>query len=300
MLAVATEVDAAARGPAAGLRAEIRRNPRDRAGRPGPGAAGAALVAERQREVAAVSRAGRGPVGLGRRARRRRSCSTARSSRSTRRGRPAGFQRLQGRINVSVPGYRSSAPPQTPAEQPTALMIFDLLRDGDVDWRPRPLHERRAALEARVADLGSPLLRLTPQVAGDGRALLRASQARGLGGAAGQGRRRRRTAPAAHAPSGASCKIQQQDEFVVAGWTEPRGTRTQFRRARSWRPTTPTARLVYVGDVGTGFTGAELDRVAARLAALATDRVRSTRRPRRRPSRTGCGRSWSCRCGIPR
>ena len=66
-------------------------------------------------------------------------------------GEPAGFQRLQGRINVSVPGYRSSAPPQTPAEQPTALMIFDLLRDGEVDWRPRPLVERRVALEARVA-----------------------------------------------------------------------------------------------------------------------------------------------------
>ena len=45
-------------------------------------------------------------------------------------GAPAGFQRLQGRINVSVPGYRSSAPAQTPAEQPAALMIFDLLRDG--------------------------------------------------------------------------------------------------------------------------------------------------------------------------
>ena len=84
------------------------------------------------------------------------------------RGRPAGFQRLQGRINVSVPGYRTSAKPQSPAEQPTALIVFDLLRDGDVDWRARPLHARRAALVTRCAAMEGPSLRVSEQVAADG------------------------------------------------------------------------------------------------------------------------------------
>ena len=81
---------------------------------------------------------------------RRRSCSTARSSRSTPKGRPAGFQRLQGRIHVSVPGYRSSTPIRRPEEQPTAFIAFDLLRDGDDDLRALPLTERRARARGAV------------------------------------------------------------------------------------------------------------------------------------------------------
>lgn len=54
-------------------------------------------------------------------------------------GRAAGFQRLQGRINIAVPGFRSSAPPQTADQQPAAIVAFDLLREGDADLRSRPL-----------------------------------------------------------------------------------------------------------------------------------------------------------------
>src|SRR6478672_13041118 len=39
-------------------------------------------------------------------------------------GRPAGFQRLQNRIHVSVPGYRSSKPILHPDEQPAAFIAF--------------------------------------------------------------------------------------------------------------------------------------------------------------------------------
>jgi bifunctional non-homologous end joining protein LigD len=169
---------------------------------------------------------------------------------------------------VSVPGYRSSAPAQTPAEQPTAFVAFDLLRDGDVDWRPRPLRERRKALEARCRDMGSPLLRISRQVVGHGHALYAEAEregwegllVKGLESAYRSGKR---------SPEWRKFKILQQDEFVIAGWTDPRGTRNHFGAlilgARGEDGT-----LDYVGDVGTGFTGAELDRVAALLAPLAT------------------------------
>ena len=184
------------------------------------------------------------------------------------RGRPAGFQRLQGRINVSVPGYRSSAKPQSPAEQPTALVVFDLLRDGDVDWRARPLHARRAALVARCAAMTGPTLRVSEQVTGDGHALYARAHDEGWEGllvkvADSPYRAGRRT------PEWRKFKIQRQDEFIVAGWTEPKGARHGFG-ALILGARAADGTLTYVGDVGTGFSGAELDRVFAMLETLAT------------------------------
>ena len=184
-------------------------------------------------------------------------------------GRPAGFQRLQGRINVSVPGYRSSAPSQTPAEQPTAFVAFDLLREGDDDLRSRPLTDRRAALVARCADLGSPLLRLSEQAVGDGRALYALADTQGW-----EGLVVKRAASRYHAGKRTTewqkLKIQLQDEFVVGGWTPPKGTRRHFG-ALILGTSGADGTVTYVGDVGTGFPEAELDRVAALLHALATD-----------------------------
>src|SRR5476651_594924 len=111
-------------------------------------------------------------------------------------GNPTGFQQLQGRINLggresfpisvskqhsrraadtetgSRPQRRAtdtendSRPPQT-----VAFIVFDLLRDGKIDYRDRPLVERRAALERLFARARPPLLRISAQVRGDGRAL---------------------------------------------------------------------------------------------------------------------------------
>ncbi len=185
------------------------------------------------------------------------------------RGDAAGFQKLQGRINVSVPGYRSSAPARTADEQPAAFVAFDLLRDGDTDLRAQPLTARRAALEARVAGWRSPLLRLSEQAVGDGRALYARADRDGWEGlvvkrAAGPYRAGKRS------PEWQKLKIQLQDEFVVGGWTAPRGTRRHFG-ALILGTMRPDGRLTYVGDVGTGFPDAELDRLAGLLAALATN-----------------------------
>src|SRR5262245_35497249 len=95
------------------------------------------------------------------------------------RGRPAGFQRLQHRINVSVPGFRSKKAILPPDEQPAAFIAFDLLRRGDQDLRDKTLEERRAALESLFDDhpSDSPLLRLTEQARGDGRKLMARAEA---------------------------------------------------------------------------------------------------------------------------
>jgi len=184
-------------------------------------------------------------------------------------GAAAGFQRLQGRINVSVPGYRSSAPAQTPDEQPAAFVAFDLLRDGELDLRSSPLTARRAALEARLAGGTSRLLRLSEQAIGDGRALYARADRDGWEGlvvkrAAGPYRAGKRS------PEWQKLKIQLQDEFVVGGWTAPRGARRHFG-ALILGTANADGTLTYVGDVGTGFPESELDRLAALLGSLATD-----------------------------
>src|SRR5688572_28057804 len=82
-------------------------------------------------------------------------------------GRPAGFQKLQGRIHDL--GARDVE--RLDAAQPTAFLAFDLLRDGSEDVRGLPLSHRRQLLEAHVRRHLSPTLRLSEQVTGDGRGL---------------------------------------------------------------------------------------------------------------------------------
>jgi bifunctional non-homologous end joining protein LigD len=177
-------------------------------------------------------------------------------------GRPAGFQRLQNRIHVNVPGYRSSKPILSHDEQPTAFVAFDVLRDGATDLRARPLTERRAHLERLFQKHKPPnsALRLSEQVAGDGRALYERAQREGWEGllvkhATSVYRDGRRS------PEWQKLKITKQDEFVVGGWTEPKGTRVYFGSLILGRFDPPSGKLIHVGDVGTGFTGAELERL---------------------------------------
>src|SRR6478735_824409 len=82
-------------------------------------------------------------------------------------GRPAGFQRLQGRIHL----VDARDVEKIDKAQPVALVAFDLLRDGDEDVRGLPLTERRARLERRLGALTSDTIRISEQVAADGRSL---------------------------------------------------------------------------------------------------------------------------------
>jgi bifunctional non-homologous end joining protein LigD len=175
--------------------------------------------------------------------------------------RPAGFQRLQNRIHVTVPGYRSSKPLMSHEEQPTAFIAFDLLREGDADLRGLPLTQRRAQLERLFARFEPPndALRLSEQVPADGRALYARAQAEGWEGLLVKyGRSVYRDGR--RSPEWQKLKITKQDEFVVGGWTEPKGARVFFGSLILGRYD-ESGELVHVGDVGTGFDGAELERL---------------------------------------
>lgn len=174
------------------------------------------------------------------------------------RGEPVSFQHLQSRINRKHIGPADDAP--------SAFIAFDLLRDGPHDLRGLPLTARRAALERVFGDPGSPLLRLTPQVGQDGRDMYREAMARGWEGLIAK-RASSRYFSGKRSTDWAKLKLQHAQEFVVGGWTEPRGSRAQLG-ALLLGVHDDESRFTYVGHVGTGFTDAELGRLMKALAPL--------------------------------
>jgi DNA ligase-1 len=78
---------------------------------------------------------------------------------------PAPFAQLQRRLGRKAPGRKLLA------ECPAAFVAYDLLEQGGDDWRPRPLSQRRAALEVLIRGLPEAagtaeagLLRLSPRL----------------------------------------------------------------------------------------------------------------------------------------
>ena len=184
--------------------------------------------------------------------------------------RPASFQRLQHRIHVTVPGFNSKKKILPPNEQPAAFVAFDLLRDGDDDLRSQALTERRARLEALVKKHKLPssdLVRITAQSVGDGTALLTQAKDENWEGLMVKlARSPYRTAK--RSPEWIKYKLNKQDEFIVVGWTDPGGTRAHFGSLVLGAHDANGLR--YAGEVGTGFKGAELQRIMKMLSRLET------------------------------
>ena len=182
--------------------------------------------------------------------------------------RPASFQRIQHRIHVTVPGFNSRKKILSPEEQPVAFVAFDLLRDGDRDLRHLCLYERRELLEALFKKHRPPasrIVRLTEQSVGDGTALKKQAQSENWEGLMVKLSRSPYRA-GRRSPEWLKLKLTKQDEFVVCGWTDPGGTRMHFGSLILGAH--GASGLQYVGEVGTGFKGSELERLMAMLKRI--------------------------------
>ena len=180
------------------------------------------------------------------------------------------FQHLQERLHVTGGAVRTAARHVT-----AALMVFDLLRDGDEDLRRLPFSERRRRLERVMRRSESAAVRLVDSKAGNGVELAALGLECDWEGIIAKRPDGRYTSGSRN-PSWQKLKFTRTEEFVVGGWTAPRGSRRHFgalllgyyadgsRRSR-------TAPLVFAGQVGTGFTDVELGRLAGLLAPLETD-----------------------------
>jgi bifunctional non-homologous end joining protein LigD len=186
---------------------------------------------------------------------------------------------LQGRIHLT--GAQSEKP------RSTAFIAFDILSDGSQDLRGRPLLERRAILERIFSRTGSPLLRISEMIRGDGRALYQRALREGWEGviakdAASLYKSGKRT------PDWRKLKIVHEQEFVIGGWTEPRESRAYFGALllgvyddESPKSQIPNPKsLLYVGHTGTGFSETELGRVMSRLRQIETTTCPFVPRPK--------------------
>ena len=171
------------------------------------------------------------------------------------------FARLQQRLGVRHPG------PDLRAEVPVCYYLFDVLWAGDRDVRPLPLRERKQILRGLLT-FGGPL-RFTEHKNTDGEAYFRQACASGWEGVIAK----RADAPyrAGRTRDWLKFKCESGQEFVIGGFTDPRGTRTGFG-ALLLGYYDPDHRLTYAGKVGTGFSRQTLDSLHATLARLEQDR----------------------------
>jgi bifunctional non-homologous end joining protein LigD len=185
-------------------------------------------------------------------------------------GLPAGFQRLQARIHLT---RISEAQTVT---QPVALIAFDILCEEGQSLCELSLTMRRARLEAifkRGLESFSARhffpLRLSELAAGDGRALLATAEARGWEGLIVK-RADSLYRPGRRTTDWRKLKLVRRQEFVVAGWTEPRSSRSHFGALLLGYYS--DEEFKYAGHTGSGFDEKELTRVFQLMRPLETAR----------------------------
>src|ERR1051326_7301265 len=170
-------------------------------------------------------------------------------------------------VAVGPDGRMSFQRLQNRAADPDSILrfyVFDLLYLDGYDLRDVPLRERKALLHAVLAPLGG-LEEVS--VFDDGLGLYRAAQAQGLEGVAAK-RRGSLYEPAKRVRSWLKIKTSQSDEFVVVGYTEGSGRRTETLGSLVLGSYDASGKLRYAGHVGTGFDETGLQDMLRRLKPL--------------------------------
>jgi bifunctional non-homologous end joining protein LigD len=146
------------------------------------------------------------------------------------------------------------------------FVVFDCLFREGVDLRGEPLSARRLVMEQAIAR-SRPLMP-SRRLATDGIEAFRIAKRRGYEGIVAK------DLASSYSPgrsaSWLKVKVHQQDEFVIAGYTRPAGSRKYFGAlllgAYAGRE------LRYVGKVGTGFSQKTLATLHGRFRALIRSR----------------------------
>ncbi|MCV7103843.1 non-homologous end-joining DNA ligase [Mycobacterium palustre] len=180
-------------------------------------------------------------------------------------GRRTSFARLQGRLGITDPDVARASPIRV------FYYVFDLLHLDGKSTTDVPLLWRKRLLRKAI-EFEDPL-RFTTHRVQDGIAAYRAACERGDEGVIAKladskydGRR---------SPHWLKFKCVRDQEFVVGGYTAPKGSRIElgalllgYHDGRD---------LVYAGKVGTGFDEDTLRRLHKRLSALEQDAAPFTR-----------------------
>ena len=149
------------------------------------------------------------------------------------------------------------------SKQPLRYVAFDLPGIAGVDLSRAALIERKTLLKELLGKRAG-VVAYSEHVLGHGREVFEASGQKGLEGIVSK----RADSAYSQSRSQAWVKVKHEDsdEFVVVGYTAPKGSRSGFGSLLMAKP--ESGGLHYVGRVGTGFDDATLKSLQATLAKL--------------------------------
>jgi bifunctional non-homologous end joining protein LigD len=166
----------------------------------------------------------------------------------------------------------------TAGAAPTRYAIFDLLEENGRSLISRPLNERRAALERLIGRRTAPLF-VSRRLVRDGEAAYREAKLLGWEGIIAKDERSPYQ-PGVRSPLWRKVKVRKESEFVIAGYTAPKGGRQHLGALLVGLYDGP--KLRFVGKVGTGFNQDTLDVLAGKLERLRTEKPAFDPAPRMR------------------
>lgn len=180
----------------------------------------------------------------------------------------ASFARLQRRMHLER-GIAVAA-----AATPVTAYFYDCLMHDGGDRRDLPLRARKALLRELLPP-GDAVLRYSDHVEDDGQRFLAAARTMGIEGVVAK----RADGPyrAGRRPEWLKVKCHRRQEFVIGGWTDPKGTRGHLGAVHLG--VHEGGLLVYVGRAGAGLGGPGLPELHRRLGALAAERPPFARGP---------------------
>ncbi len=170
-------------------------------------------------------------------------------------GEQTSFARMQQRMQVAVPEAKLVR------DVPVFYYLFDLMFLDGRDLRALPLRDRKSLLRELIT-FGGPL-RDTEDRERDGLEFFAEACRSGWEGVIAK----RAAGPyrGGRSRDWLKFKCETSQEFVIGGFTDPKGTRTHFG-ALLVGYYDPDGRLVYAGKVGTGFSARVLASLHGELA----------------------------------
>jgi bifunctional non-homologous end joining protein LigD len=173
-------------------------------------------------------------------------------------GEQTSFGRLQQRLGVTRPS------PTLVEAFPVVYCVFDLLEVRGEDLTGRPLDERRARLERVIR----PTKGLQISEAWNGESERRYAEACLAGWEGLIAKRSAAAYTSGRSRDWLKLKCVLEQEFVIGGYTDPAGSRTDFGALLVGYY--EGDRLMYAGKVGTGYSAERLTALGARLRSLET------------------------------
>ncbi|UNT15490.1 DNA ligase D [Pseudomonas sp. I3-I5] len=156
----------------------------------------------------------------------------------------------------------------TAHDEQITYYVFDLLFLGGQDLRALPLQQRRDALKRLLEHNTADNLNYSADFEAPVEALLESACTLGLEGLIGK--RADSSYTGKRSADWIKLKCKRRQEFVVVGYTDPKGSRNGFGALLLALHEGDGGTLRYAGKVGTGFSTTTLDTLHARLEPLQT------------------------------